>query len=245
MTTPPSGISEADWLATAARVRALVMAQQEQIQLLQQQLTALTTELASQLDDSLHPDHTTAHGVADAAVLHFVDLLRGGNGAGEGHGLKEEQSSPSENDYRSSPNRFLRLAHGKREPSSCRPRDKPAAPTTGASAAAISAGSARGKAGTERPGASPAAAVRAGAAGPGAQPQAGQRRERVCPAGTDQHHLICVQCGSSEPLPICPLAGRGLGLTKVLLEGFQPLFHTFELHGICARCQQIQAAGHG
>ena len=47
MTTPPAGISDVDWLATPPSVRALVMAQQEQIQLLQQQLTALATELAS------------------------------------------------------------------------------------------------------------------------------------------------------------------------------------------------------
>jgi len=65
------------------------------------------------------------------------------------------------------------------------------------------------------------------------------------PLERDQHHLTCVQCGSSEPLPICPLGARGLGLTKVLLQGFQPLFHTFEIHGLCARCQQLQAPGHG
>jgi len=47
MTTPPAGISEMDWLATPVSVRALVLAQQEQIESLQQQLTALATELAS------------------------------------------------------------------------------------------------------------------------------------------------------------------------------------------------------
>ena len=46
MPTPPAGISETDWLATPASVSALVMVQQEQSQQLQQQLTALATELA-------------------------------------------------------------------------------------------------------------------------------------------------------------------------------------------------------
>jgi hypothetical protein len=54
MSTPPSGIPEADWLATPASVRTLILAQQQEIQALRQeneqlrtQLTALATELAS------------------------------------------------------------------------------------------------------------------------------------------------------------------------------------------------------
>jgi len=54
MSTPPAGIPEADWLATPASVRALILAQQQEIQALRQendelrsQLTALATELAS------------------------------------------------------------------------------------------------------------------------------------------------------------------------------------------------------
>ena len=54
MGTPPAGISEADWLATPTSVRALILAQQEEIQALKQenqllrsQLAALATELAS------------------------------------------------------------------------------------------------------------------------------------------------------------------------------------------------------
>jgi transposase len=50
MTAPPAGISEADWLATPASVRALVVTQQEQIQQLQQQLAALTARI-SQLEE--------------------------------------------------------------------------------------------------------------------------------------------------------------------------------------------------
>jgi cell division protein FtsB len=54
ISTPPAGIPEADWLATPASVRTLILAQQEEIQALRQesdelrrQLTALATELAS------------------------------------------------------------------------------------------------------------------------------------------------------------------------------------------------------
>jgi hypothetical protein len=54
MTTPPAGISEADWLAWPTSARSLILHQQQEIQLLRQendqlraQLTALATELAS------------------------------------------------------------------------------------------------------------------------------------------------------------------------------------------------------
>ena len=41
------------------------------------------------------------------------------------------------------------------------------------------------------------------------------------PLERDDHHLTCVGCGHSEPLPICPVGTGGLGLTKVLLQGFR------------------------
>ena len=47
MTTSPAGISEADWHATSASVRALILAQQDENEQLRAQLTALSTELAS------------------------------------------------------------------------------------------------------------------------------------------------------------------------------------------------------
>ena len=47
MSTTPAGIAEADWLATPAAVRAFVLAQQQEIEQLRSQLTALATELAS------------------------------------------------------------------------------------------------------------------------------------------------------------------------------------------------------
>jgi transposase len=54
MSSPPAGIPEADWLATPASVRTLILVQQQEIQALRQendelrgQLVALATELAS------------------------------------------------------------------------------------------------------------------------------------------------------------------------------------------------------
>jgi len=83
--------------------------------------------------------------------------------------------------------------------------------------------------------------------------QLGQVRHRMLsngervysPIQRDQHYLTCVICGSSEPLPICPVDTRVQELVKVLLHGFRPLFHTFEIHGLCARCQRPGAASHG
>lgn len=61
------------------------------------------------------------------------------------------------------------------------------------------------------------------------------------PVDRDDHHLICVQCGAIQALPHCPLGIAGLGLGTVLLQGFRPLFHTFEVHGPCSRCQHQEA----
>ena len=61
------------------------------------------------------------------------------------------------------------------------------------------------------------------------------------PLERDDHHLICVQCGVIQSLPHCPLGTAGLGLGAVLLQGFRPLFHTFEVHGLCSRCQHEEA----
>ena len=47
MAAPPAGISEADWLVTPVAVRALIVAEQEEIEQLSAKLTALATELAS------------------------------------------------------------------------------------------------------------------------------------------------------------------------------------------------------
>ena len=65
------------------------------------------------------------------------------------------------------------------------------------------------------------------------------------PIERDDHHLTCVGCGHSEPLPICPVGTGVLGLSQVLLQGFKPLFHTFEIHGLCRSCQQSEPLPQG
>ena len=58
------------------------------------------------------------------------------------------------------------------------------------------------------------------------------------PLERDDHHLTCVNCGRSEPLPLCPVHDHGLAHDASQLQGFKPLFHTFEVHGLCVACQQ-------
>ena len=58
------------------------------------------------------------------------------------------------------------------------------------------------------------------------------------PTERDDHHLTCVDCGSTRRLPHCPV--HGLALPGGELEGFLPLFHTLEFYGLCAACQQRQ-----
>ena len=55
------------------------------------------------------------------------------------------------------------------------------------------------------------------------------------PLERDVHHLTCVECGLSQPLPECPVEQHGLHLHTP--EGFTPLFHTLEVFGYCASCR--------
>jgi len=58
------------------------------------------------------------------------------------------------------------------------------------------------------------------------------------PAERDEHHLTCVDCGSTETLEVCPVHNVQLGEQQ--LNGFRPLFHTLEFFGLCTACQQRQ-----
>ena len=72
--------------------------------------------------------------------------------------------------------------------------------------------------------------------------QAGRVRCRHLPSGEllysplerDVHHLTCLECGTSQPLTSCPVEQQGLKLPTP--EGFEPLFHTLEVFGYCAKC---------
>ena len=49
-----------------------------------------------------------------------------------------------------------------------------------------------------------------------------------------RHYLICTRCGSSVPIPGCPLEGleRSLGAKT----GFAITGHNLELYGLCPQC---------
>ncbi|MBM5803045.1 MAG: transcriptional repressor [Cyanobacteria bacterium K_DeepCast_35m_m2_155] len=56
------------------------------------------------------------------------------------------------------------------------------------------------------------------------------------PAERDEHHLTCVDCGSTTTLESCPV--HSVHLDAGQLGGFRPLFHTLEFFGLCGECQQ-------
>ncbi|MCP9915728.1 transcriptional repressor [Cyanobium sp. ATX 6F1] len=58
------------------------------------------------------------------------------------------------------------------------------------------------------------------------------------PTERDEHHLTCVDCGRTVPLPACPMHGDDLSPQQ--LDGFQLLFHTLEFFGLCPLCQERQ-----
>ena len=79
MSTPPAGIPEADWLATPAGVRTLILVQQQEIQALRQendelrsQLTALASELASSRNSSKPPARRKGSGRKRGGQPHLV-----------------------------------------------------------------------------------------------------------------------------------------------------------------------------
>ena len=77
--------------------------------------------------------------------------------------------------------------------------------------------------------------------------QRGQIRCRHLPSGEalfapverDEHHLTCVDCGSTQRLDHCPMHEPHLPAGQT--GGFQLLFHTLEFFGLCQACQQRRA----
>jgi Fur family ferric uptake transcriptional regulator len=56
------------------------------------------------------------------------------------------------------------------------------------------------------------------------------------PLERDEHHLTCVDCGSTQRLEHCPM--HELHLPGHNADGFQLLFHTLEFFGLCRSCQE-------
>lgn len=59
------------------------------------------------------------------------------------------------------------------------------------------------------------------------------------PVERDEHHLTCVDCGTTLVLEHCPMPD--LPLPGGHPEGFQLLFHTLEFFGLCRICRQRQS----
>jgi Fur family ferric uptake transcriptional regulator len=60
------------------------------------------------------------------------------------------------------------------------------------------------------------------------------------PVERDEHHLTCVDCGTTLVLEHCPM--HNVELHGDQAEGFQLLFHTLEFFGLCRSCQNRQNA---
>ncbi|MEA5444070.1 transcriptional repressor [Cyanobium gracile] len=59
------------------------------------------------------------------------------------------------------------------------------------------------------------------------------------PTERDEHHLTCVDCGSTRVLSHCPV--HGLHMPEAELGDFLPLYHTLEFFGLCERCRGLRS----
>lgn len=59
------------------------------------------------------------------------------------------------------------------------------------------------------------------------------------PTERDEHHLTCVDCGSTRVLSHCPV--HGLLLPEKELGDFLPMYHTLEFFGLCERCRGLRS----
>lgn len=58
------------------------------------------------------------------------------------------------------------------------------------------------------------------------------------PTERDEHHLTCVDCGTTRVLTHCPV--HDLCLPGEELGDFLPMYHTLEFYGLCGRCRSGQ-----
>lgn len=55
------------------------------------------------------------------------------------------------------------------------------------------------------------------------------------PVQQDQHHLTCLNCGASIPIPQCPVHELERQLERS--HHFKVYYHTLEFFGLCQQCQ--------
>ena len=58
------------------------------------------------------------------------------------------------------------------------------------------------------------------------------------PVERDQHHLTCVDCGTTQVLDHCPI--HGIDVPADSRGDFELLFHTLEFFGLCSDCRSRQ-----
>lgn len=56
----------------------------------------------------------------------------------------------------------------------------------------------------------------------------------ACPSHDHHHHFICIKCGRTKDLNVCPMSD----LDKEL-EGFDISGHKFEIYGRCPECMEV------
>ena len=94
MGCPPAGISEPDWQATPAAVRAFILPQQQEIELLRGQLTALATELASLRERIGRSSRNSSKPPSsDGPVFKPPERRKGGDFQGRCHSLAATQAA--------------------------------------------------------------------------------------------------------------------------------------------------------
>ncbi len=52
------------------------------------------------------------------------------------------------------------------------------------------------------------------------------------------HHLVCVKCNDTQPLAECPFDSKEL----LIKQRFTPLYHNFQIFGLCCSCEPARAA---
>jgi Fur family ferric uptake transcriptional regulator len=60
------------------------------------------------------------------------------------------------------------------------------------------------------------------------------------PVERDEHHLTCVDCGTTRLLAHCPMHDVEVPTPDAM--GFQLLFHTLEFFGLCEACRPRQGS---
>lgn len=56
----------------------------------------------------------------------------------------------------------------------------------------------------------------------------------ACPSTHHHHHFICIKCGRTKDLNICPMDGL-----DDMLKGFDICGHKFEIYGLCPKCIEM------